>query len=331
MKLSRNRTIAIASGKGGVGKTVITANLALSLAQHYAKEKGSVVAVDLDLGCGNLNSCLGVRSPNGTINSFLSKKVSSLRQLLTPTEQENLQMICSSYSGSPEARLDGSLKEGLLEELGALGANFILIDLGGGTSADVLDLFLGAGEKIIVITPESLSLHNAFVFLKSAILHFLWRELEREDFLASVKSNLRLMLGQQKELNIGKLLDQLKLWDRYAAYVLAGLINDLKIKFVVNMYRGGVEKSHLTKFHNLLFNYLCVRNNISYLGFVHFDRGVPAAVQAIQPFLLRYPGNRAAKDILQLAKRLAEGQELYSIPALHFPERSWWPPSILHR
>ncbi|TDI10342.1 MAG: hypothetical protein E2P08_02120, partial [Acidobacteria bacterium] len=83
---SKSRTIAIASGKGGVGKTVITANLALSLAQQFRGKTGSVVAVDLDLGCGNLNSCLGVRSPNGTINSFLLNKVSDLEQILTPTE-----------------------------------------------------------------------------------------------------------------------------------------------------------------------------------------------------------------------------------------------------
>ncbi len=54
----------MASGKGGVGKTVLTANLAISLAQRLrASGGGKVIAVDLDLGCGNLNTCLGVRSP----------------------------------------------------------------------------------------------------------------------------------------------------------------------------------------------------------------------------------------------------------------------------
>ena len=181
--------VAIASGKGGVGKTIITANLALSLAQRYGSE-ASIVAVDLDLGCGNLNACLGVRSPNGTIDGFLTHKVSNLEQLLTPTHQSNLQMICSSYSGSPKTRLDEERKQSLLKQLNSLGANFTLIYLGAGTSEDVLDIFLDASEKIIVITPESLSLHNAFVFLKSAILRFLWTELGREDFLNPVRSNL---------------------------------------------------------------------------------------------------------------------------------------------
>ena len=127
MQPSNSRTIAIASGKGGVGKTVITANLALSLAQQFRGKTGSVVAVDLDLGCGNLNSCLGVRSPNGTINNFLLNKVSDLEQLLTPTEQENLKMICSSYSGTPDMKLEEELKEGLLKGIGNLGANYVLV------------------------------------------------------------------------------------------------------------------------------------------------------------------------------------------------------------
>ena len=321
---SKNRTIAIASGKGGVGKTVITANLALSLAQQFRGKTGSVVAVDLDLGCGNLNSCLGVRSPKGTINNFLLNKVSDLEQILTPTEQENLQMICSSYSGTPEMSLEEDLKKELLNRLGNLDANYVLVDLGAGTAPEVLDFFLGASEKIVVITPEALSLHNAFVFLKSAILRFLWGELEREEFLSPVKSNLRWMIEDEKDLNIGKLIDRLKAWDRYAAYVLAVLINDLKIKFVVNMYRGGVQNSHLQNFHNLMFKYLCVRNNISNLGFIHFDRGIPESVQAISPFLLRHPNRQAARDFLQVAVRLANDEQPDHIPLLHLPKRPWW-------
>jgi hypothetical protein len=47
------------------------------------------------------------------------------------------------------------------------------------------------------------------------------------------------MIDNQEELDLAGLIDRLKLWDRYAAYVLAGLIDDLKFKFIVNMYRGG--------------------------------------------------------------------------------------------
>ncbi len=314
------RTVAIASGKGGVGKTIITANLSLSLAQQFGKRHGPVVAIDLDLGCGNLNSCLGVRSPNGTINSFLSSKVPSLQHILTPTPQKHLHMICSSYSGSPERALTDSLKKELLDEASALEASWVLMDLGAGTSADVLDLFLGATEKIIVITPEALSLHNAFLFLKTLILHYLWRELGKEGFLSAVKPTWQKMIDDRQDIIIPELIDRIRDWDRYAAYVLTGLINDLKIKFLVNQYRGSSENSHLKNFHHLLFKYLCVRTNISYLGFVNFDEGVRKSVQGIKPFLLDCPENRAAQDLKELAKRLAEHEEMDTTPPLHLPE-----------
>jgi flagellar biosynthesis protein FlhG len=316
------RTVAIASGKGGVGKTIVTANLSLSLAQQFGKRSGPVVAIDLDLGCGNLNACLGVRSPNGTINSFLSKKVPSLHHILTPTPQKHLHMICSSYSGSPEMALTDSSKKELLDEASALEASWVLMDLGAGTSVDVLDLFLGATEKIIVITPEALSLHNAFLFLKTLILHYLWRELGKEGFLSAVKPTWQKMIDDRQDIIIPELIDRIRDWDRYAAYVLTGLINDLKIKFLVNQYRGSSENSHLKNFHHLLFKYLCVRTNISYLGFVNFDEGVRKSVQGIKPFLLDCPENRAAQDLKELAKRLAEDKEMDTTPPLHLPEET---------
>ena len=315
-------TVAIASGKGGVGKTVVTANLSLSLAQQFGKKNSPVVAIDLDLGCGNLNACLGVRSPNGTINSFLSRKVPSLQQILTPTHQKHLHMICSSYSGSPEMALTDSLKKELLDQASALEASWVLMDLGAGTSADVLDLFLGATEKIIVITPEALSLHNAFLFLKTLILHYLWRELGKEGLLSAVKPTWQKMIDDRQDISIPELIDQIRDWDRYAAYVLTGLINDLKIKLLVNQYRGSSENSQLKNFHHLLFKYLCVRNNISYLGFVYFDEGVRKSVQRVKPFLLDCPENQAAKDLRELAQRLAEDEEMDTTPPLHLPEET---------
>ena len=316
------RAVAIASGKGGVGKTVITANLSLSLAQQFGTRNRPVVAIDLDLGCGNLNSCLGVRSPNGTINSFLARKVPSLRHILTPTPQKHLHMICSSYSGSPEMALTDSLKKNLLDEASALEASWVLMDLGAGTSGDVLDLFLGATEKIIVITPEALSLHNAFLFLKTLILHYLWRELGKEGLLSSVKPTWQKLIDDRQDISIPELIDRIRDWDRYAAYVLTGLIDDLKIKFLVNQYRGSSENSHLKNFHHLLFKYLCVRTNISYLGFVYFDEGVRKSVQAIKPFLLDSPENQAAQDLRALAQRLAEDQKMDTTPPLHLPEET---------
>jgi Mrp family chromosome partitioning ATPase len=72
---------AIGGGKGGVGKSLVTANLAICLALMGHK----VAAIDLDLGGANLHTCLGVPIPDKTLSDYLSKKVRSLTELLTPT------------------------------------------------------------------------------------------------------------------------------------------------------------------------------------------------------------------------------------------------------
>src|SRR5262245_40362800 len=90
---SKPRLIAFASGKGGVGKTVCTANLALHLAEHR-----NVLGVDLDLGCGNLNASLGVRVFPHSINEFLTSKIPDLGPLKTPTACAGLRLICCSYN-----------------------------------------------------------------------------------------------------------------------------------------------------------------------------------------------------------------------------------------
>ena len=137
-----------------------------------------------------------------------------------------------------------------------------------------------------------------------------------------MKPTWQKLIDDRQDISIPELIDGIRDWDRYAAYVLTGLIDDLKIKFLVNQYRGSSENSHLKNFHQLLFKYLCVRTNISYLGFVYFDEGVRKSVQAIKPFLLDSPENQAAQNLRELAKRLAEDEEMDSTPPLHLPEET---------
>src|SRR6516162_5960252 len=61
---------AVGGGKGGVGKSLVAANLAISLARTGAK----VCAIDLDLGCANLHTCLGIEIPQVTLSDFFSKR-----------------------------------------------------------------------------------------------------------------------------------------------------------------------------------------------------------------------------------------------------------------
>ena len=95
---------AIGGGKGGVGKSLVAANLAIGL----ARAGNRVCAVDLDLGCANLHTCLGVEIPQVTLSDFFSKRIHSMEEVLVPTEIKNLHLI----SGAQDALGVANLKIG---------------------------------------------------------------------------------------------------------------------------------------------------------------------------------------------------------------------------
>lgn len=300
---ARSKTIvAIGGGKGGVGKTLITANLALCLARTLETRGKKVVAVDLDLGCGNLNACLGVRLPPASINDYLFQRVKSLQDVLVPTDLNNLKLVSCSYKASEIVHLKEDTKQKLMEEIRYLDADYVVMDLAAGVSTEMLDFFMAADEKIIVTTPESLSLHNAFVFLKSAIYRCLWRELEREKFLLPIKVKLQEIVQSNGVLNMEQVLIRLKQWDRYSAYIVAGIVEELAPKLVFNMYRGEADKKYLINFCNLVKKYL--NRNVEYLGSVPYEDKVRASIQGLKPFLLFYPQTEAAENISAIAGKL---------------------------
>jgi len=87
--VARSEIWAIGGGKGGVGKTMLAANIAVGLAK-FGK---SVIVVDTDLGGANLHSYLGVGAPEMTIYDFFLRKVSTLDELLIDTPVKGLKIL----------------------------------------------------------------------------------------------------------------------------------------------------------------------------------------------------------------------------------------------
>jgi flagellar biosynthesis protein FlhG len=82
--------VPIASGKGGVGKTLLAAQSGASL---WRCSKKTVILIDLDLGGSNLHTVLGIRNRHPGIGHFIYRKVDSVEQLVVPTSQERLFFI----------------------------------------------------------------------------------------------------------------------------------------------------------------------------------------------------------------------------------------------
>jgi flagellar biosynthesis protein FlhG len=147
------RVFAVASGKGGVGKTNIVANLAFAL----TKLRKNVVVMDADLGLGNLDTLLGL-TPHYTLEHlFLGSK--SLREIIIE-EPGGMRILPTSSGVQQLTNLSAEEKLAFLAEIDSLdeAGDVMLIDTGPGISANVLYFAIAAQEIIVVTCPEPMAI-----------------------------------------------------------------------------------------------------------------------------------------------------------------------------
>jgi len=155
------KVIAVTSGKGGVGKTNVVANLALAFTQSGEK----VLVLDADLGLANIDVLLGL-TPQYTIQHLFNGE-RSLPEILT--KGPGGMSIMPASSGILDlVNLDESQKIFLLNEMDHIGENIdiLLIDTGAGISSNVLYFNMAAQDLIVIATPEPTSITDAYALIK---------------------------------------------------------------------------------------------------------------------------------------------------------------------
>jgi len=156
------RVITVTSGKGGVGKSNLTVNLAI----QFSRLGRRVVVLDADFGLANVEVMLGLR-PRYSLADLLFRG-KDLYDVLSPGP-ENIHFI-SGGSGLYElANLDDGQLQYLVQMMYELDhiADIILIDTGAGISRSVIDMALASPEVLLVATPEPTSITDAYALLKT--------------------------------------------------------------------------------------------------------------------------------------------------------------------
>jgi flagellar biosynthesis protein FlhG len=290
---------ALGGGKGGVGKSVITANLAIALARRGQR----CVVVDADLGGGNLHTILGVRKPHRTLSDFLSREVAELSDVLCETSIPNLSLVSGARAFLAMANPKHSQKERLLRHLRALEADHVLLDLSAGSAFNVLDFFLEARHGIVVVVPEPTSLENAYHFLKSAF----FRALSRATREPQVRHAVEHVMKERDELDVHsprELISRVLAFDRMAGRALEEQARAFAPLLIVNQAR--------TPEHRRMGNDIAVAcreylgTEVDYLGAVARDEAVHAAVSQRRPALESRPNSDFARDVWTLAARLLD-------------------------
>jgi flagellar biosynthesis protein FlhG len=158
-------SVAILSGKGGVGKT----NLALNLSYALFRAGHRVLVMDFDVGLANLDVLLGL-SPEKNLQDLFRPEVTA-DEVMLPIEPGGFDFLPAA-SGVPELlEMDDDMREILFDKLNTVfgGYDYVMFDLGAGIAQTVLSVAAMSHVRVLVVTPEPTSLTDSYAVIK--VLH----------------------------------------------------------------------------------------------------------------------------------------------------------------
>lgn len=155
------RVLAVTSGKGGVGKTNITTNLALCL----AASKKRVLLLDADISLGNLDLVMNIRSKYNISHVLSGYK--RLEDVIQPGPQ-GLRVVCGASGLDQLADINEYEQHRLLDHLSTLqdDTDVILVDTAAGIASSVVSFCLAADQVLVVTTPEAAAITDAYGMVK---------------------------------------------------------------------------------------------------------------------------------------------------------------------
>ena len=293
---------AIGGGKGGVGKSLVTANTAISLARLGYR----VVAVDLDLGGANLHTCLGVDIPQFTLSDFLHGRVKKLSDILVETPTKNLFIISGAQDSIGIANLKSSDKKKIIGSLRNIDCDYLLIDLGAGTNENTIDFFLEADKQILTLLPEPTSIENSYRFIKSAY----YSRLKTLQNLLEIHNLIELAMDQKNNRGIrtpSDLVKEVSAINAESGAILKAEILKFKPSIVVNQVRTQADIDIGYSILSVCKKYFGI--DMDYLGYLEYDSSVWQSVRKKRPLLLEFPNSNLVSNFDRIIHRILESKK----------------------
>jgi flagellar biosynthesis protein FlhG len=287
------RIVAVAGGKGGVGKSVLCTNLALAMAASGRR----VALVDADIGMGNQHTLLGIARPGPGLIGFLKREVEQLDKVAVPSGYDNLVLYPSDGAGGIP-QVSHSRKERLLRHISRIDADVVILDIGAGAALAALDLFALADIHVLVITGQVTSIQNAYSFLKAAILRLLSRLADTSERRVLVERGWR----EARPPALGTLADWLALQDPGLSTFVAALQARLSVRLIGNLLFDTAEHRVPHSIARMIQDYLGVQAEVA--GLVPASRRVHDSITRRKPILLLDPYGPASWEIRRVAERL---------------------------
>ncbi|MHB8482113.1 MAG: AAA family ATPase [Nitrospiria bacterium] len=301
---AQNREIwAIGGGKGGTGKTFLSGNLAISLTRLGKK----VILIDADLGCANLHTCLGISVKGATLSDFIRGKVKSIHDVLIETQIPNLSLISGAQDFLEIANPKYREKMRLIRQIQELDFEYIILDLGAGTSFNILDFFLISDVGILTVLPEPTSIENVYRFIKSSF----YRRFKKVVKDPAIKTVITQAMDQKNDLGIRTpfdLIEQVEKIDLEIGKKLKEQIFNFKPRIIVNQVRSKDDIALGFSMRSSCSKYFGIQ--IEYIGYVEYDDSVWKATKLSRPLMLEYPYSVSARGINNISHNLLKKEQL---------------------
>ncbi len=291
---TERKVVAVGSGKGGVGKTVFTASLGVGLAA-LGKD---VILVDADFGGANLHTCMGFLEPKYTFLDYYTMERESLEDIILDSPIENLKLISGACGTLGMANPKYTQKQRLIRELRNLQADYVIIDLGAGTSYNVIDFFLSVDEGIVVTTPEPMAIQEAYEFIKLCLIRKLQQTFKNEPEILSILQIEGFNNLAQFNAPVEDLLSRAQESDKEIASRVEEALNSFKPKLILNMIMEPDEIKEGMSIKTAVGELLSI--DLDYAGYIEYDENMRQSVKDLRPFILHNPGSPAARSIAKI-------------------------------
>ncbi|MBN2342698.1 MAG: P-loop NTPase [Deltaproteobacteria bacterium] len=296
--MNKPAIIPVAGGKGGIGKSIIAANIAVTL----ASQGHNVVAMDLDLGASNLHAILGIKNSEKNIMNFATNHDVTLEQMVLPTRYSGTKIICGAANIAGAADIPATQKLRIIHNIETLQADYVILDLGGGSSFNVTDFFLTGEMGVIVVVPEITSLLDAYSFLKTTLYRRLQMEWQHEPEIRSLIEQFKNPKNVMQMQTTEDLLKHVRLVSEETEHEMRMKLQSYGVRVVVNKVRQKKDFQVARTIQQLAMKNLNL--SVYNTGYVPYDPTVEHSVNKMVPFVQLFPQSAAAHQISQLARSL---------------------------
>jgi flagellar biosynthesis protein FlhG len=293
---NRARTVAVGSGKGGVGKSLVAANVGIFLATLGKR----VTLVDCAFGAPNLHLFAGVTRPLRSLCEFFDPSSGlTLADIAVNTAVPGLSLIGATFDPLTMAHPTPAMIDRVVSEAAGLNADYVVLDLGPGTGDSALEIFLAADIGVVVTVPDPTAIELTHRFVRAAFVKRLQHRGLAHLVSAITKSQRSLESGipSALEIYLQAVADSSPDIDALRVAILEFsphlAVNSARSKSDIEMGRALAVAARRR-----------LGTPIQYLGHLEYDEAVWASTRRRRPLLIEHPETRIAKCFERLARGL---------------------------